>query len=318
MLYSLIIIIIGLFAVIYGANFFVLGSASIARKLGISAFVVGLTVISIGTSAPELFINVIAASQGATDLSIGNILGSNIADVFLGLGIAAIVFPLALKKGTVWKEIPYTVLSALLILAFGASIFTSGSSFDLISRGEGIILLGLFILFLIYTFKLSKVEGDNGEDIEMYGWFRSIVYILGGVIVLVIGGKLVVDYAVKFAEVLGISQNLIGITIVAAGTSLPEIVTAVVAAKKRQIDLAVGGIVGTVIFNSLFVLGVTAVVRPLPFSQDNILDALVFTAAMLMLFVFMFTGKRLSLDKWEGIIMVIAYILYIAFAIFRG
>lgn len=318
MLLDIFIVIAGFFTLVYGADFFVKGAASVSRKLGISAFVVGLTVVAIGTSAPEFFVNVIAAMQGATDLSISNILGSNTTDLLLGLGIAAIIAPLHIKKGTTWKEIPFSLLSVLLILIFGLDTLINGSGPDILNRTEGLALLGLFVIFIVYTFGISKEEGEAEEKIDVLSWSKSILFIIGGVIALIVGGKLVVDAAISIAVTAGLSQNLIGLTIVALGTSLPEIVAAVVAAKKGHIDMVVGGIVGTVIFNSLFALGSTAIVKPIPFSSVNVMDSIILLAVTIVLFASLFVGGKKEISKTQGIFFVILYIIYIAFAIIRG
>jgi cation:H+ antiporter len=317
----LITIIISLAIILKGADYFVKGASSISLKLGISAFVVGLTIVAIGTSAPELFINAIAAYSGATELSIGNILGSNIAGILLGLGIAAIFVPLTLKHGTVWKEIPFSLLGAIVVLIFGMDIAINGAEQNVMVRSEGLALLAFFVIFLSYTFGLNKVEdGDeveNEEDIKEYDWIKSSLFIFGGLVGLVLGGSLVVESSTALARSMGLSENLIGLTIVAIGTSLPEIITTIVAARKGQIALAVGGIVGTIIFNIFFALGVTAVIAPLPFNADNITDALFLMFISVLLFIFMFTGKKHKLERWEGIIFVCLYFSYMAFAIFR-
>lgn len=318
MILSLLLIIAAFIVLVQGAKYFVAGAGSIARRLGISAFVVGLTVVSIGTSAPELFVNVIAAQQGSTDLSIGNILGSNIADLLLGIGIAAIIIPLKIKESTVWKEMPFALLAAIMIFVFGADQMIAGVLPNEIGRIEGIALLGFFAIFLVYTFGLSRVVGSDDQKIEKYNWPKSIALTIGGLAALAIGGKFAVDAAVALASGLGISENLIGLTVVATGTSLPEIVTAIVAARARHIDLVVGGLVGTVIFNAFFALGVTAVVHPLPFAADSITDALVWLGVVLLLFAFMFVGKRHIMEKWQGHLFIVLYIVYMIFAIIRG
>ena len=318
MFVTLVLLVLAFTALIYGANYFVIGSSSIAHRLGVSSFVIGLTVVSIGTSSPELFVNVAAALQGATDISIGNILGSNLAGILLGLGIAAIVTPLSIKQGTIWKEIPFALLSAFLILVFGSDIYFNGAVQNEITRTEGIALLSLFVVFMVYTFGLWKVREEAEERVKEYSWPRSLLYTLGGLVALSTGGKVAVDSGIDLATAFGVSQNLIGLTVIAAGTSLPEIVTAIVAAYKGNIDLVVGGIVGTIIFNALFALGITALVRPLPFGTDNVVDALVLMSVTVALFLVMFVGRRMVLTKREGIVFVLFYVLYILFVLWRG
>lgn len=318
MFVSVILLILSFTALIYGANYFVMGSSSIAHRLGISSFVIGLTVVSIGTSAPELFVNVVAAFQGATDISIGNVLGSNLAGILLGLGIAAIITPLSVKHSTVWKEIPLALLAMILVLVFGSDIYLDGATENFVTRTDGIALLSLFIIFMVYTFGLATVRGHAAEHVKEYSWWRSVGYTLGGLIALSTGGKFAVDAGVDLASSFGVSQNLIGLTVIAAGTSLPEIVTAAVAAYKKHIDLVVGGIVGTIIFNALFALGITALVAPLPFGADNVVDAFVVVVVTITLFLLMFVGQKRVLTKHEGIFFVCFYVAYIVFAIWRG
>lgn len=319
-LIPLVGVVIGaLYVLLTGADYFVRGAASVSRRIGMSTFVVGLTVVAIGTSAPELFVNIIAAYTGATALSIGNILGSNTADILLGLGLAAIVTPLTIKSQTVWKEIPYSLLGAVIICVFGSDILIDGVGSNVITRSEGIALLGFFVIFLVYTFGLNKAQnGVEKAEVEVYDWGRSALYILGGLVGLVLGGKLVVDAAVAIAQLAGISENLIGLTIVAAGTSLPEIATALIAVRRGHIDMVVGGIVGTIIFNIFFALGVTALFAPLPFHADNLTDAFFLMCISLLLFFFMFIGRRQALERWQGVAFILLYIGYIAFAVLRG
>ncbi len=314
----IVVVIVSLGIILKGADYFVQGASSISIKLGMSAFVVGLTIVAIGTSAPELFINAIAAYSGATDLSIGNILGSNIAGLLLGLGIAALFVSLKLKSGTVWKEIPFSLLGAILVLTFGMDVIIDGGVENIITRSEGITLLAFFVIFIVYTFGLNKADNSNeNDDVVEYGWGKSLLYICGGILGLVVGGALVVESAVTIASMAGLSQNLIGLTIVAVGTSLPEIVTAIVAARKGQVDMVVGGIIGTIIFNIFFALGVTAVIAPLPFNIDNITDALFLMAMSVIFFIFMFVGAKHKLEKWQGIFFISMYVAYIIFAVMR-
>lgn len=326
MFFTVVLLIAAFSALIYGANYFVIGASSIAHRLGVSSFVIGLTVVSIGTSAPELFVNVVAAFQGNTAISVGNILGSNMAGILLGLGIAALFMPLSIKHSTVWKEIPFALMAAMLILAFGSDSYLDGVAGNAITRTDGIALLGFFVIFLVYTFGLRstpkrQVEKQAEEEVEKvkeYSWPRSLLFTLGGLIALSAGGKVAVDSGVELASMFGVSENLIGLTVIAAGTSLPEIVTAAVAAYKKNVDLVVGGIVGTIIFNAFFALGVTSLVRPLPFGVDNVVDAFTLAIVTIVLFLVMFVGKKNTLTKYEGMAFVVFYIAYILFAIWRG
>lgn len=315
----ILVVVASLYLIIKSAECFVKGAASASRKVGISTFVVGLTVVAIGTSAPELFVNVIAAYSGATALSIGNILGSNAINILLGLGIAAIFVPLAIKSQTVWKELPYSLLGAVMILILGSDLLINGFGSNIITRTDGLALLAFFVIFIIYTFGLNKAQnGVEEQEVDIYSWARSSAYIIGGLAGLVIGGKLVVESAVGIASIAGLSENLIGLTVVAIGTSLPEIVTSVVAVRKGFIDMVVGGVVGSNIFNALWALGVTALVAPLPFQEDNLTDAFFLMLVSLIFFLFMFVGQRRVLERWQGWAFVLIYIAYIIFAIWRG
>lgn len=315
----LAIVVASLYLIIKSADYFVKGAASVSRKVGISTFVVGLTVVAMGTSAPELFVNVIAASSGATALSIGNILGSNVINILLGLGIAAIFVPLTIKSQAVWKELPYSLLGAVMIFILGSDLLIDGFGSNVITRTDGLALLAFFVIFMVYTFGLNKAQnGVEEPEVDMFSWVRSVAYIIAGLIGLMIGGKLVVESATSIAQIAGLSQNLIGLTIVAIGTSLPEIVTSVVAVRKGFIDMVVGGVVGSNIFNALWALGVTATVAPLPFGVDNITDAFFLMIVSVVFFVFMFIGKKHTLERWQGIAFVLVYIAYIIFAIWRG
>lgn len=319
---NFLLVIVSFVLLVKGADFFVKGASSLAIKLGISAFVVGLTIVAMGTSTPEVFVNVSAVLKGSAELSIGNIVGSNIVNILLGLGLASIFAPLVIKKGTVWKEIPFSLMATVLILVLSSDVFLEGKSENLISRIDGIVLLSFFVLFMLYTFSLNKIEKsdkDNGsEEIESIGLFLSFIYILGGLVALVFGGKIVVVNSVIIAQKLGITENLIGLTIIAVGTSLPEIVTSIIGARKKQFDLVIGGIIGSCIFNSLFILGLTATVGNLNFNADNLQDALVLVFANILLFFFMFVGRRHILEKYQGAILILVYVLYILFAIWRG
>ncbi len=316
----LIIIAASMFVVIKGADYFVKGAGSVSAKFGISTFVIGLTVVAVGTSSPEIFVNIIAAQNGATDLSIGNILGSNIANILLALGISALFAPLAMQSRTVWKEFPYSLLAGVMVFVLGADLMINGSGDNVITRSDGMVLLAFFVIFLVYTFGLSKMKDDNDteEEMEVYGWLRSFIYIIGGLFALIVGGKAVVESATVLASMLGMSQNLIGLTVVAVGTSLPEIVTSVMAVRKGFVDMVVGGVVGSNIFNVFLVLGLTALVAPLQFGKDSITDAFFLMFISIILFMAMFVGKKHTLERWQGAIFVLLYAVYILFAIWRG
>lgn len=311
-----ILFLIGFVLLISGANLLVEGSASIAKKLNISSIVIGLTIVAFGTSAPEFIVNIFASIQGNTDIAIGNILGSNIVNILLILGISAVIFPLATKENTVWKEIPLSLLAAILLGVMVNDTLIDGGTFSGITRIDGIVFLAFFIIFLYYTFGISKVSGENTDlEIKEMSYLKSSLYVAGGLLGLVFGGKWIVDGAIKIAEGFNISQSLIGLTIVAIGTSLPELATSAVAAYKKQSDIAIGNVVGSNIFNIFYILGFSALIRPLPFSKTSDIDIMMTIFSSLILFLIMFIGKKHTIERWQGILMIIIYIGYVAYLV---
>jgi cation:H+ antiporter len=315
-----ILFILGFVFLIKGADFLVDGASSIARRLKISDLVIGLTVVAFGTSMPELFVNIIASIQGNTDIAIGNVLGSNICNIFLILGISSLIYPLSVTKGTVWKEIPLSLLAAFLLGILANDHLIDGTNSSSLTRTDGLAFLAFFIIFIYYTFGIAKnVEGtEEHAPTEQYGMGRSIIFILMGLAGLGLGGKWIVDGAVQMAESLGMSESLVGLTVVAVGTSLPELATSAVAAHKKNVEIAVGNVVGSNIFNIFFVLGISSLVKPLPFSMNNNFDIGVVILASLFLFFTMFTGKKRSLDRWEGAVFILLYGVYITWLVVQG
>ncbi|OGF24196.1 sodium:proton exchanger [Candidatus Falkowbacteria bacterium RIFCSPLOWO2_02_FULL_45_21] len=311
-----ILFIIGFFLLIKGADFLVDGSASIAKKLKISGIVIGLTIVAFGTSAPEFIVNIFASAQGNTEIAIGNILGSNIANILLILGISAIIYPITAKKNTVLKEIPLSLLAAVVLGLMANDIIIDGADFSGITKIDGFILLSFFIIFLYYTFGITKSDKDIvEEEIKIFSHFKSVIFIILGLAGLAIGGKWIVDGAVQIAEFFNISQSLIGLTIVAVGTSLPELATSAVAAYKKQSDIAIGNVVGSNIFNIFWILGVSAVIRPLPFNTSSNGDITMTIFASIVLFLVMFIGKKRVIERWQGVFMVTTYAGYIVFLV---
>jgi len=315
-----ILFFLGFILLIKGADWLVSGASSLAYRFGISALVVGLTIVAFGTSAPELVVSLLASLAGNTDIAIGNITGSNIANILLILGISAIIYPLAVQKSTVWKELPFALLAVLLLLLVANDQFVDGASASMISRIDGLVLLAFFVIFLYYIFSTafsSPAEKDGGTAIG-FAPLRVTLQIIGGMAGLVIGGKWIVDGAVLFASSLGVSEALVGLTIVAVGTSLPELATSAVAAYKKNVDIAVGNIVGSNIFNVFWILGLSAVVTPLPFSVSSNIDLVVAIGATILLFLALFVGRKHTVEKWQGVVFVILYVLYIGYVVIRG
>lgn len=319
MVLTYFLFVLGFFVLIKGADLLVDGASSIAKKLNVSDLVIGLTVVAFGTSTPELFVNIFASIQGNTDIAIGNILGSNIANILLILGISAIIFPLKVQNNTVWKEIPFS-LHAVLVLGILANdkLIDQQVSSEL-TRGDGLILLGFFMIFMYYIFGIAKESNStHDKEFKQLSNFKSIIFVLLGLTGLVIGGRWIVHGAVEIANNFGMSQSFIGLTVIAIGTSLPELATSAVAAYKKNTDIAIGNVVGSNIFNIFWILGISAVIKPLPFHPSNNVDIGMTIIASSLLFAFLFTGKKHLLERWEGMMFVLMYIGYIIFLIIRG
>lgn len=312
-----ILFVVGFYLLIKGADLLVDGSASIAYKLKISSIVIGLTIVAFGTSAPELVVNIFASLNGNTDIAIGNILGSNIVNILLILGISAIIYPLKTKENTVWKEIPLSLLAAILLGVMVNDYRIDGISFSGLTRIDGIVLISFFVIFLYYTFGIAKIKENFDEEVEInnYSYLKSGIFIFLGIAGLVLGGKWIVDGATQIAQLFGVSQSLIGLTVVAIGTSLPELATSAVAAYKKHTDIAIGNVVGSNIFNIFWILGISSIINPLPFSQTFNFDIIVTILASAILFFIMFIGKKHTVTKWEGFGMVSLYVFYLAFLI---
>ncbi|MFH1957251.1 MAG: calcium/sodium antiporter [bacterium] len=313
---SVIVFIAGFIFLIKGADFLIDGASITARKFGISDMVIGLSIVAFGTSAPELFVNIFASMQGNSQITIGNIMGSNIFNTFLILGISAVIFPLKVAKNTVRKEIPFNLLSGIILFILAADIMRFKFNQGIISRNDGLILLILFCAFLYYLLISARKQPGvipADYDNKNRGALRIIILIAGGLVLLNIGAKWVVAGAVKIAESFGVDRRIIGLTIVAAGTSLPELAASAVAAFKKRPDIAVGNIIGSNIFNILFILGISSIIRPLEFVSANFFDLTVVIFSSILIFITMFTGGRRMLDRWEGIVFVFLYITYLCF-----
>jgi len=313
-------LLLGLVALIKGADFLVDGASALARRLRVSDLVIGLTVVAFGTSTPELFVNLFASFKGSTDIAIGNVIGSNIANILLILGISSLIYPLSVSRGTVWKEIPFSLLAAVVLGVMVNDQWIDGVHVSVLARADGIVLLFFFLIFLYYSYTIAREMEGLGDQLPARerGIVTALVLVVVGLSCLALGGKWIVDAAGQIATRIGISESVIGLTVVAVGTSLPELATSAVAAYRHNVDIAVGNVVGSNIFNIFFVLGISSIIRPLPFDQRSNIDIGVVIAASLMLFVAMFSGKQRSLDRWEGGVLVISYIGYTVFLILRG
>lgn len=310
MIKEILILVAGFVLLIKGADWLVGGASAIAKKYRVSDLVIGLTIVAFGTSAPEMVVSVIAAIEGLEAVSLANVVGSNIFNLLIVLGFAGIITPLVVKSSIVWREIPVS-LGAAVVLFVLANIASGGT--NVVSRLDGIILLVLFSGFLWYLFRDARQSGETSDaegapvTPKKGAWF----FIAGGLAALIFGGRLVVNNAVVIASALGMSEKMIGLTIVAGGTSLPELATSVVAAWRKNADIAVGNVIGSNIFNILFILGVSSVIRPLTWDAGFNIDMYVLAGVTVLLFVAMFTGARKRLDRWEALLFLVLYAGYI-------
>lgn len=314
-------LVLGLVLILSGANFLTDGASAIAKKFGISDLVIGLTVVAFGTSTPELVISIVASAQGSAPLAVGNVVGSNIFNILAIIGITAIVRPIMVKKSVMTTEIPMVILSSIILLVLGYTLTLDGTP-NLVSRVEGILLLIFFILFMRYTFATARHKDpavadpaeSTSSNLRLPVW-RSAVYVFGGLAALIWGGDKFVDGATGIARALGVSDAVIGLTIVAVGTSLPELATSVVAAVKNEPGLAIGNVIGSNIFNVLLVLGTAAVVRPLPFDGISHTDLWVLLGASVIFFLFGWRFKRRCITRAEGAVMAACYVAYSAWLV---
>lgn len=315
---SIIFIVIGLCLLVAGAEALVRGAASLAKKMGVPQLAIGLTVVAFGTSTPELVVNLFSAFRGSPDIAMGNVIGSNIANILLILGISSAISPLRIKSSTIFREIPFALLASILVYTMGNDWFFAGPGPGAVTRTDGFTLLGLFVVFMFYIYGLARKKEIEPEEVAQYTYARSILFTLAGLLLLVLGGKVLVDNAVSLARQSGLSESFIGLTIVAVGTSLPEMATSVVASMHRHHDIAIGNIVGSNIFNIFFILGITGTITNLPFNRLVNSDVLVSILSTALLFAFPLAGKRRAVERWHGVLFVLLYGAYVAHLVARG
>lgn len=308
MLSQILLILLGFGLLIKGADWLVNGSTRLAKKYGVSDLAIGLTIVAFGTSAPELIVNSVASFDNHPEIVFGNIIGSNNFNLFIILGIVGIITPITVQSSTVWKEIPLSFLAAILLLILANTWLFSEQA--MVSRVDSFILLLVFAAFLFYVFKQMKADEAVVQSAAPGSSMKIWVLIVIGLGGLVAGGKLVVDQSVSLAQSLGISERVIGLTIVAAGTSLPELVTSVVAAMKKNSDIAIGNVIGSNIFNILFIISISGLISPIEFGLQFNREIYILLGGTAFLFIAMFTGKRKKLDRWEAGILLIGYIGY--------
>jgi len=315
-----ILFAVGFVFLIKGADLLVKGATSIGKKFRLSNLIIGLTIVSFGTSLPELLVNIVASFHGSSELAIGNVFGSNIANILLILGVTAIICPLPITRNTYFSEIPFSLVATLLVgFLANANLFQDSIDFY-ISSFDGFILLFYFALFIGYIYIVSK-QRHSGHEVESYQedtWAKSIGFISIGIVGLYFGGNWVVDGAVLLARHFQMSETFIGLTVIAIGTSLPELVTSIVAASQKNTDIAVGNAIGSNIFNLLWILGLSAVIKPLPFFVASNTDIFMIIFASSLLIMAVVIGRRPIISRWEGMFFVLSYVLYVGFLINRG
>ena len=320
LLKSAIILVIGFVLLIKGADFFVEGSSSVAKKFNVPSLIIGMTIVAMGTSLPELAVSVTASMTGNNTLAVSNVAGSNIFNLMVVCGACALFAPLTIEKNTLLKEFPFSIICAGLLIVLGFLGMSLG-------RVDGIILLVIFIVYLLWMIRSAKQARNAGdkleeeeeelieEEIKILPMWKCLLFIVGGMIAIKFGGDFVVDGASSIAAGFGLSQTLIGLTIVALGTSLPELVTSIVAARKDEVDMALGNVIGSNIFNILLILGVAAAISPITFLMENIIDIVILIVMSLVVWIFAWTSKEIN--RKEGIMMLLMYVVYMVYICIR-
>lgn len=310
---DILLLIVGLGLILAGANFLTDGSAAVAQRLRVPEFIIGLTIVAVGTSTPELVVSVLSAIAGKSDVAIGNIVGSNIFNVFVILGICALIRPLPLTRSTIRRDIPIGMVVSLLLFVLASDALLHLGPTDRLGRGDGILMLILYVALMWYTIRAAGRTEEapaEGTKAQMAPWLAAVM-IVGGLTGLVFGGELFLDSATALARQLGVSESVIAITLVAGGTSLPELASSVVSLVKGKADMALGNVIGSNIANILLILGLSATINPLTMGGITTTDLAVVILTSLLLFLTAFTFRRRAVDRWEGVIFLVIYALYI-------
>lgn len=310
---DILLLIVGLGLILAGANFLTDGSAAVAQRLRVPEFIIGLTIVAVGTSTPELVVSVLSAIAGKSDVAIGNIVGSNIFNVFVILGICALIRPLPLTRSTIRRDIPIGMVVSLLLFVLASDALLHLGPTDRLGRGDGILMLILYVALMWYTIRAAgrtEEAPTEGAKAPMAPWLAAVM-IVGGLAGLVFGGELFLDSATALARQLGVSESVIAITLVAGGTSLPELASSVVSLVKGKADMALGNVIGSNIANILLILGLSATINPLTMGGITTTDLAVVILTSLLLFLTAFTFRRRAVDRWEGVIFLVIYALYI-------
>ncbi|MCP9200850.1 calcium/sodium antiporter [Gramella sp. GC03-9] len=316
MLLSILLIVLGFISLIFGANWLVDGASALAKKYKVSDLAIGLTIVAFGTSAPELVVNVIASLNSYSDIVLGNIIGSNNFNLFIILGLAALIYPIKVQSSTAWKEIPISLFITILLVFLLNDFNFSENTF--LSRLDAIILLVLFLVFLYYVFLQMKRDSTvQDSPVPLMSPKKTWIYIILGLGGLILGGHLVVTNSIEVASSLGVSEKIIGLTIVAAGTSLPELVTSAVSAFKKNSDIAIGNVIGSNIFNIMLILSISSLVNPLTYNPRFNMDLGILIGGTIFLLLFMLTGEKKKLDRWEAAILFGFYVIYTTYLVLQ-
>ncbi|RXT07273.1 calcium/sodium antiporter [Ammoniphilus sp. CFH 90114] len=315
-----LLLILGFALLIKGADYFVEGASKIAQGLQVSPLLIGLTIVAFGTSSPEATVSIVAAFENNAGVAIGNVVGSNIFNITFVVGLTALLNPLSVEDETIRKEIPFTLLASAVLLVLINDVLLQGMSENLITRSDGLIFLLFFAIFLYYIFEVARHNREKGKRASALpmeiSWGKNIVFTLGGLAAIIFGGDLVVSSATELAISFGMSETLVGLTIVAVGTSLPELITSITAAIKKQSEIALGNIVGSNIFNILFVLGAASVISPLAVDSKIYVDVILMIVLTSVLLIFSRTYYKVG--KYEGMILAVAYVIYMAYILMRN
>ncbi len=312
----IILLLAGLALVVFGADWLVDGASSVARRAGLSEFVIGLTIVGMGTSAPEMVVSLVGALEGNGDITVGNVVGSNVFNTLLILGVTALILPIGITRSNRKRDIPVNIVVTALLMLLGMEYTILGIGTDGLSRFDGAVLLALFAVYMWISFRSGKTadQADEEGQKQQKLWL-SILMILGGLAALVAGGNLFVNNATGLASALGVSDKFIAVTILAGGTSLPELATCIAAAVKKKGQLALGNIIGSNIFNILLILGTSAVIAPVSFQSINMVDMAVLMASALALGTSIFIGRRNQLDRVDGALFLVIWAAYMAYLI---
>lgn len=315
---DILILLLGLGLILVGANALTDGASAVAKRFGISDLVIGLTIVAMGTSAPELVVSVTAALNDSAELALGNVVGSNVFNILAIVGCTAMVMPISVGKGLMSKELPLVILSSLVMWAVASDTLLDGEAANVVSRIDGILLLAFFAIFMRYTFSIAKADSPDTEEIKPMPMWKAALWIIGGLAGLIFGGRYFVDGASGIARSLGVSESVIGLTLVAAGTSLPELATSVVAALKKNPGIAIGNVIGSCLFNIFFIIGTAATISPLPLGGITQTDMLTLVGASVLLWFFGLVIGNRKITRVEGTFMVLCFIAYNAWLIINS